>query len=281
MSERAEADHEHYFELIDELILDELEPSDWQRLRTHLPGCASCRARYDRVSLAERMLHGGPRALDTPSSTLLRRLEGAVVDLAAVRSPPAWQRALSWLAPTHRWATAAAAVAVVAVLIPFLLRAPAPSSGDFQVRGGASHERAAGLRAFCIGDDGVTPRCVRAAQLRLTVSNGGKFQRVFLVGLDDEWAPKWYAPRPPEQTSVAAPDGVDVPVGPAVRLGVNHDPGKVRIFALFSDAPVMAQEIEAAAARLRQQGRRPSQIDALPLDRTDVVQKSVVLDVEP
>ena len=79
---------------------------------------------------------------------------------------------------------------------------------------------------------------------------------------------------------MAAPDGVDQQIGTAVKLGVNHDPGKVRIYALFSDAPVSAQEVEAAADRLREQGRKPSQIEALPLLRTDVIQKSLVLDVE-
>jgi hypothetical protein len=271
--------HERYLKMIDELILDDRPSGDWHELRTHLAGCASCRARYDRVSLAERMLHGGPDALATPSSSTLRRLEGAVIAPATPRAP-AWQRVLAWMAPTQRWAVGVAAAAAVAVLVPFLARSPSSPGGEFQARGGGPHERTAGLRAFCVGAEGVTSRCSRAAQLRLTVSNGGKFQRVFLVGLDDDWTPKWYAPRPPEQQSVAAPEGVDIPVGPAVRLGINHDPGKVRVYALFSDAAVTAQEIEAAAERLRQQGRKPSELEGLPLTRTDVVQKSVVLDIE-
>jgi hypothetical protein len=79
---------------------------------------------------------------------------------------------------------------------------------------------------------------------------------------------------------VSAPDGIDQQIGAAVKLGINHDPGKVRVYALFSDAPVTMQEVQAAADRLREQGRKPSQIDALPLLRTDVIQKSLVLDVE-
>jgi hypothetical protein len=272
--------HERYIQLIDEMIVRDVAAGDWQELRAHLQGCTSCRARYDRVALAERMLHGGPAALAKPSPTSLDRIGAAVLD-GAIARPQAWQRALKWLAPTQRWAVGLAATAAVAVLIPFLARSPSPPSGEFQVRGAASHERTAGLRAFCIGADGVTNKCARAAQLRLTVSNSGKFQRVFLVGFDDDWSPKWYAPRPPEMQSVAAPDGVDAPVGPAVKLGVNHDPGKVRVYALFSDTPVTAPEIEAAAERMRQQDRRPSGIEALPLLRTDVVQKSVVVDVEP
>ncbi len=261
------------------MIVGEVATGDWNELHRHLAGCTSCRARYDRVSLAERMLHGGPAALNTPSSSTLKRLEGAVLGATAT-PPPAWQRALQWFAPTQRWATGVAVAAAVVVLIPFLARSPTPPPDGFQARGTASHERTAGLRAFCIGDEGVTPRCARTTQLRLTVSNGGRFQRVFVVGFDDEFNPKWYAPRPPEEQSVTAPDGVDQQIGAAVKLGINHDPGKVRVYALFSDAPVSTQEVEAAADRLREQGRKPSQIEALPLLRTDVIQKSLVLDVE-
>jgi hypothetical protein len=179
------------------------------------------------------------------------------------------------------------AVATAAVLLPFWLRSPgepgSPSTAEFQPRGASRVERTAGVRAFCIGDEGVTRRCTRSTQLRLTVSNGGKFQRLFLLGLDDDWGLKWYAPRPPEQQSVPAPQGpnlIDREVGPAVRLGVNHDRGKVRVYALFSDEPVTAQEVEAAAERLHQANSKPSDVDNLPLLRTDVVQKSVVLEIE-
>lgn len=275
--------HERYQKWIDELIVGEVAPTEWNELRLHLAGCAGCRARYDRVSLAERMLHGGPQALDTPSASTLARLEGAILGDGA-RRPSAWVRGLQWFAPTQRWAVGLAAAAAMAVLVPFWLRSPSggvpPSSGGFQTRGAATPERTAGLRAFCIGDEGVTPHCLRSTQLRLTVSNGGKFARLFLVGIDDDWAPKWYAPRPPEQESVVAPSGVDQQVAPPVRLGVNHDLGKVRIYALFSDAPVTAQEVESAAQRLREANSKPSDRETLPLLRTDVVQKSVVLDVE-
>lgn len=270
--------HERYIKLIDEMLLGDVPTAEWSELHRHLAGCTSCRARYDRVSLAERMLHGGPQAMQTPSSSTLKRLEGAVLGAAATPQP-AWQRALQWFAPTQRWAAGVAAAAAVVVLLPFLLRSTAPHD-EFQTRGATTHDRSAGLRAFCIGAEGVTPRCDRSAQLRLTVSNAGKFQRVYVVGFDDGFNAKWYAPRPPEQQSVVAPDGVDQQVGAAVKLGVNHDPGKVRIYALFSDAPVSTQEVEAAADRLREQGRKPSQIESLPLLRTDVVQKSLVLDVE-
>ena len=100
--------HERYIKLIDEMIVGDVPTAQWNELHRHLAGCTSCRARYDRVSLAERMLHGGPGALSTPSSSTLKRLEGAVLGATAARDP-AWQRALQWFAPTQRWAVGVAA----------------------------------------------------------------------------------------------------------------------------------------------------------------------------
>jgi hypothetical protein len=272
--------HDKYERLIDGMVLDPLSAPAWQELRGHLRDCDACRARYDRVALAERMLHGGPAALATPSPASFDRIGAAVLDGLEPAPKPAWKRALAWLAPPQRWGVALAAMLVVAIL-PVVLRPTPPDANEFQARGGRPAERAAGLRAFCLDQSGVTPRCTRASQLKLTVSNGGGFGRVFLVGVDDQWNLKWYAPRPPELASVPAPVGVDQPVGAAVRVGVNHDPGKVRIYALFSDTPVSASEIEAAAAALGRDHKLPSAEAVLPIGRGDVVQKSVVVNVEP
>jgi hypothetical protein len=282
--------HARYEQLIDELILDdEAAPptkagDKWQTLRAHLQSCPRCRERYDRVALAERMLHGGPRALGAPSAASFERIGAAVLAAAAkegaTQAQPALQRMVQWLAHPRRWVTGVATAAALAVLIPFFVLRPR-GDGDFQARGGPSGERQAGVRAFCLDGSGVTPTCTRASQLRLTVSNAGKFRYMFLLGLDDAHAIKWYAPRPPETSSVAAPVGNDVPVGDALRLGVNHDPGAVRVYAIFSDAPVSVAEVEASVEHMRAMKLSPSSAGVLPLQRTDVVQHSVTFNVQP
>jgi hypothetical protein len=280
--------------LIDAVILGELAAPQWERLRGHLRGCDPCRERYNRAVLAERMLHGGPAALAAPSPPELERI-GASLFAAADARRPAWQRARAWLAsPRHLGAVVAAAAAIA--LVPLVARAPSPApspSSDFQARGGApTLERAAGLRAFCLEGERVTaldpksgvPACDRSSNLKLTVSNHGEWTRVFLVGIDDAHALKWYAPRPPESESVeapAGPDAIDAPVGAAVRLAVNHAPGPVRIFALFSDKPVHAAEVEAAAAALERRGARAADAETLPLGRADVLQRSLLIEVRP
>ena len=156
-------------------------------------------------------------------------------------------------------------------------------------------ERSAGLRAFCLVGDKVEalnqkdtkpPRCARSAQLKLAVSNTGKYSKVFLVGLDKDYDLKWYAPRPPETESVAAPapgmtaeTTVETPVGASVRLVVNHGPGMTRIYGLFSDKPITVAEVEAAAKTAKDKKVGLSDLFALPINRPDVLQRSLLIDI--
>lgn len=302
---------EKYWRMIDEVIIDDLTAAKWEVLRKHFAVCPACRARYNRAVLAERMLHGGPEAVGRPSTRELDRIAAAVLGREG-DAPSRWRRLVAWFAPTQRWAVGLAAAAACLALIPILTsrvptKAPEPE-GTFLPRGPGKGpvelfasqpnlkpaERAAGLRAFCLAGDRVEaldpkgsapPRCARHDQLKLAVSNPGKYQRVFLVGLAHDHSLKWYAPRPPEVASVAAPlstDAIaDVPVGASIRLAVNHDPGALRIYALFSDTPIKAEEIEAAAADLEKNGVRPMDAPTLPLSRPDVLQRSLLIDIKP
>jgi hypothetical protein len=303
---------ESYRQMIDDVVIDELPAQKWEKLRQHLQTCPSCRARYNKAVLAERMLHGGPQAAHRPSPAEFDRIAQAVLAHSDGAPASVWARALKWFAPTQRWATGLVAAAAAVALIPILSHLNAPKAIDedgFQSRGGnkggvelfANHpqlkpiERAAGLRAFCLTGDKVqaldptgtsTPRCDRKGQLKLAVSNPGKYNKVFLVGLDADHELKWYAPRPPETESVAAPLGtetVDVPVGATVRLVVNHQAGPVRIYALFSDKTIKATEVEAASQELKKRAVKPAdkEAEALPIKRSDVLQRSLLIDVQP
>jgi hypothetical protein len=298
-------------ERIDQVILGDLAQAGWQSLREHLKACEPCRERYNRAVLAERMLHGGPDAASQPSPAELDRVGQAVLGASVPERQPAWARLLQWFSPSHRWATGLAATAAIVALVPVLSRMGAPPSMPgsdkdarfkngpielFSSRGSSVHvDRNAGVRAFCLNQAAVMPldpdpkgtappRCDRAGQLKLAVSNQGKFGRVFLVGMDGDHAIKWYAPRPPAEESVPAPTGndtIDVPVGASVRLSVNHAPGRVRIFGLFSDRAVKVNEVEAAVGELARRGVKPEDAEALPLGRVDVLQRSLLIDLEP
>lgn len=137
--------------------------------------------------------------------------------------------------------------------------------------------RTAALRVTCAGDGS---RCSRKAALQVVVGNGGRFRHVFAVGLDDRYAVHWYAPRPPDVVSAVAPTGLEQPLPKPLPLAA-VEPGKLRVYALFSDAPLSAQELEAAAAELKSQQRLPSTLETLPLPRNDVLQKSLLVDISP
>jgi hypothetical protein len=302
--------------LIDEVVLDELRGSSWERLRAHLSGCLACRTRYNKAVRASRMLAGGPAAVNTPSPSELARIGRAVL-------PPepkgGVSRLLEWFAPVQRWSVGLVAAAAVIVIVPLVGKQLSSHKGrdaaepEFQPRGGqhtgkrvsffhnGQPERPATLRAFCLDGDKVqpldplsppgttalkafAPKCALNAQLKLAVSNPGKYQRVFLVGVDADRSPKWYAPRPPESESVAAPQPKEgepsgpTPIGASIRLGVNHDAGALRIYALFSDKPVTTAEVEAALSTVSP-STRVADLEALPLVRPDVVQRSLLVEL--
>jgi hypothetical protein len=290
------APHERYERLIDALVTEPGSAGRGPDLAEHARGCARCRERYNRVVFAERLLYGGPAALNRPSPAELDRVLRSVLRDAQERTPSAWAALRAWLlSPRGLVPVAVALVAIVAV--PLLLSRPDTSSGPtgetLQARGGISAEPHIGFRAFCLTPSTVValdatpsaalPRCSRTAQLKLAITNHGGFRKVFLVGVDASHRVKWYAPRPPQAESIDTPrgDAVDEPVGTATRLEINHTPGPLRIYALFSKAPIRAAEVEEAIATLSRSGTPPAAAAQLPLGRTDVTQRSLLLELTP
>ncbi|MSP60985.1 MAG: hypothetical protein EXR72_11695 [Myxococcales bacterium] len=277
--------------LIDSLLLEPLAPAKWQKLRAHLPSCASCRDRYNRVSLAERMLHGGKAAQGQPSPACFARIGAALFDGMSAQGPK-----LGGLARVPRWAFSVFALSVTAALLPFLLRTPmkGPSAtAEFAVRGATTDPaQQAGVRAFCLKSQdgatavqplvGTTAQCATGDLLKLTYTNKEGYEDLFLFGVDAHYGIKWYEPRPPSTISIPAVRAVDQPLGGAIKVGVNHDPGAVRIYALFAHAPIAAREVEAAVDELKRRGAplRDDAASTLPLgERSDLVQRSLLVEI--
>lgn len=297
-------------------LLGELPAERWAQLRTHIAGCPSCRATYNRLAYAERLLAGGPAALSTPTPESLARVERAVLaETAPEQSVGVRVRGVfaAFFARPQRWVPAfAGGLAVLAgvLVLPRLLDEPrggspgAPSLAPsvdvegFQPRGATTPKvvRASGIRVFCLegssvravggahsgdphsGDAAGAVACPRAANLRFSVRNTGAYRFLFLVGVDETRALKWYAPRPPADASEPAPSGTaEEPVGRPLRIAVNHDPGALRVYALFSDTPLFARDVQGAVSRLGAGALPP----ALPLARDDVHQASLVVRIAP
>jgi hypothetical protein len=284
----------HFPRWIDSLLVESLPARRFRKLREHLRGCEGCRERYNRVSLAERMLHGGPGAIERPSPASLDRIGAALLDGYNGRG--------GGLSRVPRWVFGAVAAACAAVaILPMALkpRKLSSASAEFQVRGTASDPRQqAGMRAFCIHfplgasataevrpleTQAAPPECSTDDLLKLTYSNRGGYQELFLFGLDEKMGIKWYAPRPPSEVSVPASAGaVDSPVGGAVKLSVNHDPGLVRLYALFGRTPIDAHEVESAVEELKRRGTSLRDAGELSLDgRDDVLARSLLIELTP
>jgi hypothetical protein len=308
-TERKMACTDEYRQMIDRMLVDDLPPREWEELRKHLKGCAPCRDHYDRAVLAERMLHGGPQSIETPSPAEIDRIADALFAPLDER-PDFLTRMAAWFAPKQRLVAGLVAAAAVLALVPVVGRVYFKSGHDdeFTARGkekgpvelfsgspgvGKPVERPAGLRAFCIIGDAIEaldpktdqpPVCPRSALLKMGVSNPGQYRRVFIVGMDQEHQLKWYAPRPPELESVPVPaaesPGKEVPIGSTVRVAVNHQRGPLRIYALFSDRSVTAAEVDAASDELARRKVGPREALALPLSRPDVLQRSLLVEIQ-
>lgn len=86
---------------------------------------------------------------------------------------------------------------------------------------------------------------------------------VSAFGLADDGSLLYYTPTPDEAATITVALGAPwQPLPFSVRLSINHEPGRVRVFALASERPADIEDIERFAAALRPQP--PATIDDPP-----------------
>jgi hypothetical protein len=289
-----------------------------QRLKSHMALCASCQQRYNKIVLAGRLLEGGPEALTIPSEGELARVREEVLGRVRLvpdatlerRSLVRWVGALAAVgvvlaialpltlrhgaAPPARGSRGTRAEVGEKALgaqehLPELqARGPALSDGERPSR--------VGVRAFCVrqkaggssGIVGLSPAgetrsagtCGTGDVMKFAYTNGGPCRHLFLFGVDEKMEIKWYEPHPPQTSSVAVRGkAVDEPLPRAVRLSVNHTPGDLRVFAVFSMRPITTAEVQQAVARARADKTPWSALQTLPLEGTE--QRSMLLRLAP
>jgi Putative zinc-finger len=231
-------------------IAGELSPPAETRLRGHLAGCATCRAHYDRLSLAAEALAPG-----TSQRRAQARLQAALVAPARAAPGAVARPALRWL----RWTPL---VLAPAAALLFLVRPMPPPSPEIAWRGHVEPASTAlGLLVYASRrvEGGV-------AQVRLVADLPGSGEGqlylddyvqfsvralrqasyVTVVGLDEAGDVHVYAPRPDTPPRPVAPDVAPTTLGPSVALSVKHRPGRLRLFAVASAAPVDVAELSAA-----------------------------------
>lgn len=114
-------------------------------LRAHLPTCASCRERYERLARVDAQLSGGglsEQKQDALLASILARSAPAVAPVVPGASPRAWGRVV-------------VAAGVLASVVALLVAVSFTQKDDpFTPRGGS--DKSWGVRAFCVEEGRVT-----------------------------------------------------------------------------------------------------------------------------
>lgn len=182
------------------------------------------------------------------------------------------------------WLVAAAVVLVLALIPALLLRPDQSSQPELMSRGvgqlGPDPRQLTDLRIYCIRD-GVPKkqqgrlgarspdaRCLPDDQLQLMLTHTADYPYLLVIGhhqgASGEHRRLWYFPVPPTGRSGLAPTGVEYgTLGQAINLGVNHRPGRTRVVAVFSRAPLDADQVYGWLKTLRQTDSAEALLDRL------------------
>ena len=224
--------HQQVTRWIDDHFALRLSTAEEAALRTHLPGCASCRARYERHLLLARL---DPRA-PTPQQRLSR---GLGLRLAAPRR--------LWGSPVL---VAAALAAVMLVMVVRGRQAEHPAMDGFGARGNGTAEQAF-LWVYQVSD-GTPPRLAgtrlaAGEDIAFAYANpaGKKYLSVFAV--DEHGHVYWYYPAWPAGASPPLAMPATAGAGPhELPEAVRHDfdGHHLDMYALFADEPLDVQALE-------------------------------------
>jgi hypothetical protein len=145
---------------------------------------------------------------------------------------------------------------VVAVAGALLLVVRTPDSA-WRPRGdGTAQNSTARVRILCASAQGIRgdvssdtkdAKLVCGLQDRLafsvTVDTASAAHYLFIVGQSPAGDVRWYHPQPSDLQSVTLPAPVTHHLLPPVQLNVNHLRGWVTLYAVFSDGPLMVEQI--------------------------------------
>ena len=237
--------------LAERALTGPVSPRAHRRLARALDGSESDRKAYHQLARLMGQLEGRQEE-DALTTAQRERILAAVTPRSAEGRPA---HAIGWplryLAP------------VAALLLVTLLLLPRPEGPELQSRGSArlAAEGHLGLEVTCFRDGKpVAPpdrtsrldaRCRLDDELQLTLTHTAGFEQLLVLGLQEgarqEGARRtWYFPVPPDGRSGAVPrDVAQEPLGQAIRLAVNHRPGPLRLFAVFSHSTLQADQLLA------------------------------------
>jgi len=239
---------------IERAVLGELAPAAEARLFAHLRGCAACRTRYDDLSTVKSFVDGSQVAPARARARLVAALDGPG---DGGEQPEQIRR--------RRWLPALFVLAPAAAILLWIAKPAAPPIGagdDVTLRGGGDPVSSAAAPTLVIyasrktGTTGHGPvrlvaelpgsgeaRVSIADYLQLGVRGLRAPAHVRVVGLDERGTVHDYLP-----DTVAQPAARTATVGRSVDLARDHVPGRVKVVALFSNAPADDGAIRDAVA---------------------------------
>jgi hypothetical protein len=241
--------------LVDRHFAARITPREEVVLRAHLPGCDTCRARYERHMLYAELVPGRPGMAE-------RLAVGLGVDRAPAAPAPKrqpWRRS---------WTLAAAATAAGVALLVHARIGRAPD-GEFGVRGPAAIAAGPTLDIYRVTEDGSTRPSEgwmsARGELAFAYRNPTGFARLMVFGVDDWGDIYWFHPA---WTNVGQ-DPVAVAVGAGegpfeLPEAIHHDVrgSRLRIVALFTDAAISVRDAEAGWRRTRLDGVAGARVEA-------------------
>ncbi|MFP2906196.1 hypothetical protein ACLESD_14245 [Pyxidicoccus sp. 3LFB2] len=217
--------------LVDSHFSGNIHPRDERRLREHLPGCATCRERYERNLLLARL---DPKALDART----RLARGLGLDAREPFMP--WKLMLVPVA--------------VACLALLMVRGPWSGAGDdgFTPRGTGNAVADAKLLVYAVDPGGSTallgPTLRAGQELAFAFRNPDSHRYLMVFARDAAGRVYWYHP---SWTDPAAnPSAISIPAGERVHElpeAISHplEPGPLFLHAVFLDAPLTVRQMEA------------------------------------
>jgi len=260
---------------VDQLFVEGLSPPRHRALRDHLRDCDACRAHYERLRQVEERLFTDGEGLSVAAQERL-------ADLVVQPKGPAPARS-AW--PTLGLALAAlSAILLAVVLVPQGKDQRAPDE-DFMARGTQGTAQG-GLNVFHVDPEHrAVTRMTRVPEgapiesgsvMQLAYSNTD-FAHLVVVGLDAHYELHWYHPGSSAGDTRIERDVTDMLLGDAWQI--TAPAGGLRLFAVFSNEPLDASTIEAAAAHVSGAQLPLTQVAELP--GLGLHQDSVLLKVEP
>ncbi len=238
---------------VEQALLGKLPDRLHRRLRRHLRSDAGLQAYYDRSVEAIRFIEGdvdyAPCELDTVGSWLADDLQ------------PSSAPGRGWLAV--RLLVPALGVAALALALAPLWPWLGSEDVEFAARGDAADQDLA-LEALCTpasADGGAEMRpvgvgpCPVDGVLGLAYWTDGAIadsgaRWLSLFGVDEAGRLLYYAPTPVDPAAIPVESGGWHSVPRAVELSVNHQPGRIWLYGLVSDAAPAVEQLERWSALL-------------------------------